>query len=64
MDDQSPVAETPVEDPAYIYETSRYNAETLDKVYDALHETSLDETEVGDAVSALQNAGILFRERV
>lgn len=40
-----------------------YDDETLTKVYDALQSSGLTQTEAQDAVSALQNAGILFRER-
>lgn len=44
-------------------ETLTYDEDTLFKVYDALREVGLNQQQVTDAVSLMQNAGILFRER-
>lgn len=40
-----------------------YDEETLHKVYQALRGRGLSETTVDDCVNAMQNEGILFRER-
>lgn len=45
-------------------ENLTYDETTLHKVYNALRETGLPDQQVTDAVSLMQNAGILFRERV
>lgn len=37
---------------------------TLFKVYEALRKSGLSEDQVRDGISEMQNAGILFRERV
>lgn len=37
---------------------------TMRKVYNALSDLGWDEEEVFDAVNSMQNAGILFRERM
>jgi len=37
---------------------------TLDKVYNALYRTGINHTTATDAIINMQNAGILFRERV
>lgn len=41
----------------------RHDEDTLRKVYDALTAEGYETTEVTDMVNAMQNAGILFRER-
>ena len=41
-----------------------YDEETLAKVYDALAEAGVVGVQATDAVNAMQNKGILFRERV
>lgn len=41
-----------------------YTENTLFKVYDVLRAAGLDETQSRDAISEMQNQGILFRERV
>ena len=43
------------------YET--YDWKTMDKVYDALREVGVTDQQAVDAVTIMQNAGILFRER-
>lgn len=43
-------------------ENLTYDEATLFKVYDALMEAGLDQAGATDAVSLMQNAGILFRE--
>lgn len=40
-----------------------YSEDTLFKVYEALRGQGLSETTIEDAVNAMQNEGILFRER-
>lgn len=40
-----------------------HDSNTLGKVFDALRETGLKETTVMNCITAMQNAGILFRER-
>lgn len=40
-----------------------FTENTLFKVYDALRKVGMDETQARDAISEMQNAGILFRER-
>ena len=37
--------------------------DTMQKVYDALAMVGLTDQQITDAVSIMQNAGILFRER-
>lgn len=44
-------------------ENLTYDEGTLFKVYDALAEVGLERQQVIDAVSLMQNAGILFREQ-
>jgi hypothetical protein len=48
----------------YEYEEVRYNEQTMVKVRDAIRVEGLKERVVDDIVNRLQNAGILFRERV
>ena len=48
------------------HEPTTHDSETLKKVWDAIHKAvpSLDEEEVSDIITGMQNNGILFRERV
>lgn len=41
-----------------------HDEETLFKTRNALREANLTETQIDDAISSMQNYGILFRERV
>ncbi len=41
-----------------------YDHDTLDKVVTALREVDLADAQITDAINAMQNQGILFRERV
>lgn len=45
-------------------ERTYFDEDTLRKVYDALDATSMPNVEIENAINAMQNAGILFRERV
>ena len=45
-------------------EETTYTDMTMAKVADALRATGLTEQQIIDAISLMQNAGILFRERV
>lgn len=40
-----------------------HDEETLSKVYAALRDLGLEPEDANDAILAIQNAGILFRER-
>lgn len=40
-----------------------YTSETMDKVHTALGQAGLTDLRILDAVTCMQNAGILFRER-
>lgn len=42
---------------------SRYDEQTLRKVYDVLHQHGLLPSKMMDIINDMQNAGILFRER-
>lgn len=48
-----------VEDP-----TGYHSEDTLNKVYNALAKVGLTPQQITEAVFAMQNAGILFRERI
>jgi hypothetical protein len=45
-------------------ENVTFDENTLFKVYDSLRDAGLDEQKARDAISDMQNKGILFRERV
>lgn len=44
-------------------EKLRYDESTLEKVFDALESSGLSPFQASDAITAMQNSGILFRER-
>lgn len=44
-------------------EPTTYTEDTMMKVHDSLRSSGLDEDRITDIVTALQNAGLLFRER-
>lgn len=50
-------------DPASCCSACYHDDQTLTKVHNALWDVGLDEEQRIDAVTAMQNAGILFRER-
>jgi hypothetical protein len=47
-----------------VYDISYHDDETMQKVYKALQSIGLDDKTTVDAVMAMQNSGILFRETV
>lgn len=57
------VPEEVSDNPAFVDETW-HDDKTMVKVYQTLTELDLSSLQVGDVVMSLQNAGILFRERV
>lgn len=52
------------EDREMIVEPSSYDDFTMQKVHDGLERAGLDLRQRTDAISEMQNEGILFRERV
>lgn len=43
--------------------SEEYNGKTIAKVYLALTDVGLDESDATDAINNMQNMGVLFRER-
>ena len=54
----------PVEVDGWLYDETRYNEQTLVKAKDAIETVVRNRLALEDILSALQNAGILFRERL
>ena len=63
VSDVRPVEE-PLEFGGYLYERNRYNSDTLVKAYEALMLDGMSRQQATNCVTRLQNAGILFRERL